>query len=196
MKFKEYIDSTGRTWNHQEDEQANLEHAMLGLIDEVGEISSAIKKHVGYNKELDLVNIKEEIGDATYFLARVTACMFNGDQLDSICTHMDGVADGAPTNSETEAIDNCQYIDIIYAIMFPLTRLYSGVVEGKGVEVAQGTVDSFAGLKLIALYFDMDIKDCMDANIAKLKERYADKFTEQEATVRDLKAEKKVLKKK
>ena len=62
MKFNEFVASTGGTWNAQ-DEVKDLDHALLGLVDEVGELASAFKKHVGYVKELDVTNVKEEIGD-------------------------------------------------------------------------------------------------------------------------------------
>jgi len=44
-------------------------HSALGLSTEAGEILDAIKKHVYYGKELDRVNLFEEVGDLFWYLA-------------------------------------------------------------------------------------------------------------------------------
>lgn len=44
-------------------------HAAKGLVTEAGEIEDALKKHVFYGKELDTVNLKEEMGDIFWYLA-------------------------------------------------------------------------------------------------------------------------------
>lgn len=49
----------------------SLNHLSAGLAGEVGEIVDAIKKHTMYNKELDTVNIKEELGDLEFFLTKL-----------------------------------------------------------------------------------------------------------------------------
>jgi len=46
-----------------------LLHAALGISTEAGEILDALKKKVFYNKELDEVNLKEEMGDLFWYLA-------------------------------------------------------------------------------------------------------------------------------
>jgi NTP pyrophosphatase (non-canonical NTP hydrolase) len=47
----------------------DLQHALLGLTSETGELADAIKKHTIYGKELDKANIKEELGDLAWYLA-------------------------------------------------------------------------------------------------------------------------------
>ncbi len=44
-------------------------HAMLGLVSEIGELADAIKKHLIYDKQLDLVNLVEESGDLDWYRA-------------------------------------------------------------------------------------------------------------------------------
>lgn len=46
-----------------------LLHAGIGLTTESGEFLDALKKHIFYGKELDRVNLKEEIGDLFWYLA-------------------------------------------------------------------------------------------------------------------------------
>jgi NTP pyrophosphatase (non-canonical NTP hydrolase) len=49
----------------------SLNHISAGLAGEIGEIVDAIKKHTMYNKELDIPNLKEELGDLEFFLAKL-----------------------------------------------------------------------------------------------------------------------------
>jgi|SaaInlV_165m_DNA_1040744.scaffolds.fasta_scaffold15702_3 NTP pyrophosphatase (non-canonical NTP hydrolase) len=44
-------------------------HGIDGCVTEAGELQDAMKRHMFYGKELDLVNLKEEIGDIMWYLA-------------------------------------------------------------------------------------------------------------------------------
>ena len=46
-----------------------LLHAFMGLSTEAGEIVDALKKHIFYGKNLDLINIAEELGDCEWYEA-------------------------------------------------------------------------------------------------------------------------------
>lgn len=46
-----------------------LLHACMGASTEAGEMLDAMKKHLYYGKSLDLVNLKEEIGDCLWYLS-------------------------------------------------------------------------------------------------------------------------------
>ncbi len=46
-----------------------LLHAGIGLATETGEFLDALKKSVFYGKELDKVNLKEELGDMLWYMA-------------------------------------------------------------------------------------------------------------------------------
>jgi NTP pyrophosphatase (non-canonical NTP hydrolase) len=46
-----------------------LLHGAIGLSTEVGEFQDALKKHVFYGKELDRVNLSEELGDMFWYMA-------------------------------------------------------------------------------------------------------------------------------
>lgn len=54
----------------------NLLHATVGLAGEGGEALDAAKKHWAYGKELDEENLKEELGDAIFYI--VAACNLMG----------------------------------------------------------------------------------------------------------------------
>ncbi len=46
-----------------------LLHAGIGLATESGEFLDALKKSIFYGKELDIVNLKEELGDVLWYMA-------------------------------------------------------------------------------------------------------------------------------
>ena len=98
-----------------EDGTKRLLHAGIGLSTEAGEFLDALKKHIFYGKELDRVNLAEELGDMFWYMAIVA------DEL--------------------------------------------------GIE----------------------FESVMEKNIAKLKARYGEKFSESRAENRDLNAERKIL---
>lgn len=47
----------------------DLLHASMGLVTEAGEFQDMLKKHFYYGRELDKVNLKEEIGDVLWYCA-------------------------------------------------------------------------------------------------------------------------------
>jgi NTP pyrophosphatase (non-canonical NTP hydrolase) len=78
MNSKEYIQNAIRTestdFNSMNDRLTHdgtkrLLHAGIGLSTEAGEFLDALKKHIFYGKELDRVNLKEEMGDLFWYLA-------------------------------------------------------------------------------------------------------------------------------
>lgn len=46
-----------------------LLHAMLGITSESGEVADQFKRHLIYGKELDRINLMEEIGDLFWYCA-------------------------------------------------------------------------------------------------------------------------------
>ena len=51
-----------------DENKLRLIHASMGLSTESAEFLDAMKKHVFYGKDLDSVNIKEELGDCLWYL--------------------------------------------------------------------------------------------------------------------------------
>lgn len=49
-------------------EDAHLLHMAVGISGEAGELLDAVKKRVIYRKELDRVNVTEELGDLEFYL--------------------------------------------------------------------------------------------------------------------------------
>ena len=47
--------------------KAALQHGIIGILTEAGELGDTIKRHVFYGEELDVENIIEELGDLLWF---------------------------------------------------------------------------------------------------------------------------------
>lgn len=55
----------------QDPQKLRLVHMVMGLSGETGELVDAIKKHLMYGRELDIDNVKEELGDICWYLANL-----------------------------------------------------------------------------------------------------------------------------
>lgn len=64
-----YIELALITKRKEEYMKSDILHSAMGLITEVGELVDSYKRNIFYNKELDLVNIKEELGDILWYMA-------------------------------------------------------------------------------------------------------------------------------
>lgn len=49
-------------------EKCRILHSACGLVSEAGELMDAVIKWIFYEKQLDIVNVKEELGDVEFFL--------------------------------------------------------------------------------------------------------------------------------
>lgn len=62
-------------------------HMVLGMQTEVAELADAYKKHIAYGKDLDLVNVKEELADTCWYIANL--CNLHGwDLRDILATNI------------------------------------------------------------------------------------------------------------
>jgi NTP pyrophosphatase (non-canonical NTP hydrolase) len=53
----------------QATENVRLLHAMIGMVTEAGEIQDQMKKAIFYGKQVDKVNLVEELGDVMWYVA-------------------------------------------------------------------------------------------------------------------------------
>jgi NTP pyrophosphatase (non-canonical NTP hydrolase) len=59
-----------------------VNHAVIGLTGEVGELAAAVERWLYYGHELDVVNVAEEVGDCLWYLAEL--CNAVGVSLSSV----------------------------------------------------------------------------------------------------------------
>lgn len=70
MDLKEYQEQAKRTNAPIENNYKYMTqlHMLMGLQTEVGELTDVFKKHLAYNKEIDWVNVGEEVADIMWYL--------------------------------------------------------------------------------------------------------------------------------
>lgn len=82
MDIKNYQLEAKRTCPKLENNKMDLIHMALGMQTEAAEISDVFKKKLAYDKEVDWVNVKEEIGDLMWYIANL--CSMNQWNLEDI----------------------------------------------------------------------------------------------------------------
>jgi len=71
MEIREYQEKAKRTLVTLTSSLLDDIHMVFGMSTEVGEIEDVYKKHLAYGKNLDLVNVREEIGDLMWYIANM-----------------------------------------------------------------------------------------------------------------------------
>ena len=184
----EYQELAVRTCPDLGHQSTNERHMNLGVITEIGETLDIFKKYMAYNKPMDLVNLGEELADIVWYI--VNKCALENLPLDDnyqevldqtaelLETKMFTVPDLA-VELKTEAI----LVLILNAYCAPVNNIFSAPIV------------QIAFLNHIASWFDLDFGDCLSNNIDKLRVRYPEKFTEENAIERNLEAERVELEK-
>lgn len=79
MEYKDYQEQSQRTFAYRSEPlsqaQTDLLHCAIGLSTESGELLDAFKKHIYYGKQLDVVNIGEEIADCMWYISNLCRLM-------------------------------------------------------------------------------------------------------------------------
>lgn len=71
MNANTFQQQTRKTWNLAEEFDRRVMNACLGIAGETGEVLELIKKDSFHGKPLDKDNLKKEIGDVLYYVARL-----------------------------------------------------------------------------------------------------------------------------
>lgn len=186
---KQYTELTAVTWNFQTKE-LDIDHCLLGISSELGEIESAIKKQVGYRNELDLVNIKEEIGDLLFYIYRLSSIHnieLNWDQAKSYIVKIEddfSIANLLANNNHIREHCLGTRFEVHSRYVFGMTSFSR----------RDGLMISLSSIQALMLYFGFDdIYEIMTINIRKLAVRFPDKYDSFLASNRDLETERKIL---
>ena len=67
--IQDCIRTESTEFNIESRDDQRLLHAAIGMQTESAEFSDALKKHIFYGKELDKVNLKEELGDMLWYMS-------------------------------------------------------------------------------------------------------------------------------
>jgi len=79
VEYNEFVEYLTAPLNNKHQDYM---HAVLGIVTEAGELADAMKKNLAYRKELDTVNIKEELGDLMFYIQM--ACNHFGFKLEDV----------------------------------------------------------------------------------------------------------------
>ena len=71
MQLNEYCELANRTNANLETETLNTLHMLMGMQTEIGELTDPFKKQLAYNKPVDWINVKEEIGDLMWYIGNL-----------------------------------------------------------------------------------------------------------------------------
>lgn len=180
MTFKEYQLNAKRTCAELGSLEMNLSHMVLGIISEQEEFLKAL---VDNNK----VNLIEESADAIWYIANY--CNFRGFDLEEIYnTRQDNVIEAWETEVsqyEVQVSKLADYVKKFIAYKKPLNAENEINCLKILIDIISGDIEEIGG----------DIYDALQNNIDKLKVRFPEKFTEENALNRNLEEERKELEK-
>lgn len=81
MNITEYKKQAMRTCAPLDNTDNNI-HMILGMVTEVGELADVFKKELAYGKDVDWVNVKEELGDLMWYI--INFCTINNINLEDV----------------------------------------------------------------------------------------------------------------
>jgi hypothetical protein len=192
MKRSEYIPLALRTLSTVQSFQLNsaewdIAHAIIGINTEIGELAAAIQGG-------DEINAGEEIGDILWYTAILESrtgfqvVVDSGDPGRLLYLDEDNTKTilrlAYPTNNLI--ITGGQMLDILKKSLF-----YKGHLDLGGMQMLMREFGKEVG-RLID-WMGLDVEVIRHQNIEKLRVRYPDKFTQDDAMFRDLDAERDTL---
>jgi len=175
LSLKEYQQLAKRTLKDLGTDQKNLLHMKMGLMTEIGELLDALKKHIAYGKELDAVNIREEWGDAMWYIANYYTIKgkelhFEAESIFDLFFYM-----SSKNNPEFTLLENMANVLCRNNMSFNET---AALIWSMGKNFIE---------------FNETKGDLLQLNIDKLRKRYPEKYTDEQALVRDTDAEREIL---
>lgn len=183
MEFKQYLIESSRTLKSL-GKELDLLHCATGLVTESAELVDCIKKHVFYGKPLDVVNIKEEIGDILWYIA-IAVRIFDLD-LDLNRQNDDYYKKKIKNQITTKE----GLIKFFLAFNTMINPLCKDII----IRPFPSDFDNiFEEINLICEIYSLDLGEIMDININKLKARFPNNFTQEDALNRNLEKERSIL---
>ena len=179
MNYEQYAPLAIRTAKFISPEM-DRNHAYMGMITEVGELVDAIKREAIYGKPLDLVNLKEEIGDVFWYLNLLwhTGLDKAVETMDFNFVDPEDPLDVMPKFPEGGAVD------FVIHMAANVGSIATGSMPPSVLQI---------GLEYLCFNYDLSLSDVLETNIAKLAARYGDKYSDYAALNRDLTTERAVL---
>jgi NTP pyrophosphatase (non-canonical NTP hydrolase) len=191
----EYQQLASRTCPDLGSEKLNLFHMNSGIVTEIGEAIDPIKKHIAYGKELDLVNVGEEIADACWYIANKARLFLNektNKELWSEEIFKNCIKD-FESQGDLEIKDLFDVTEVLHTISSQIATLVKLNQVETFIERDSVGIDSMTLLFKVAEFLKLDFWQLLTNNIQKLQIRYPEKFSNESALNRNLEEERKVL---
>lgn len=169
-----YQELSKRTCKNLESDKLNLSHMLLGILSEIPELLTAIRKK-------DKTNLGEELGDICWYLSNY--CTFR--QLDFNKIKIKGKQNKPNLNFMMKKVLN--YTDVVKKYV-----AYNKEIDKKEEIEFLGFMKYF--VINMCDFYELSYLEILDKNIKKLKVRYPDIYTDFNALNRDLVNEVNVLK--
>jgi NTP pyrophosphatase (non-canonical NTP hydrolase) len=182
MKLSDYVELacvTESVVDQIEGLESRMLHGLIGLCTESGELLDAMKKHLYYGKELDTVNMLEEIGDLCWYLAIIcdVADIDFAEQIEKAKEFND-------TQEERSLLSVCAELN---AVCGGNLVTYTNSGQPHVIQPLFYLIDE------LVIELDGMWEEICEKNIAKLKARYGEKFDAHKALNRDTDAEREIL---
>jgi NTP pyrophosphatase (non-canonical NTP hydrolase) len=178
MDFKEYQTQAQRTCPDLGSLELNLAHMVLGMNSELEELAHGIENE-------DIVNIGEEVADFQWYF--VNYCRIRG---------IDTLKFGEFLEEGVGVVGGFQIAHLFTYLSRLQDYAKKFIAYGKPIDVGlEMRLLVALQCQLSCLLHDLriPIESILIANIAKLKARYPDKFTTEDAINRDLDKERSIL---
>ena len=190
MKFKEYVPLAMRTCK-QLSFVKHVEHMALGMAGEMGEIIDAIKKAEIYGKELDRVNLAEEVGDVFWYAAGFASTLEDGENLLDIANIGEAIDIEELHKAKQNIVLSLLATNGVIAELC-LEAVYAAH-QCSGEEYKLHARCLIIMAYAVSVLLGIDLEKALDANIEKLAKRYGDKYSDYSALNRDTDAEREIL---
>ena len=181
----EYQQLASRTCPDLGTPELNMLHMNLGIVTEIGEFLDPIKKHIAYGKELDVVNLGEELADIAWYVSNKAKMFMPEDKHNNSWNRTDSFEQGVKLYDTMFKSREHDLTDIV--IMS--NSIIPEDMRKLDDEFYHYGIDNIVVISKICEYFKLDFWQILTNNIAKLQIRYPDKFSNENALNRNLEAE-------
>lgn len=179
MNWNQYLELSEKTLSrefHTDEKVEVLLHAVMGILTELDELLE------NYDRGFDSVNVLEEIGDVIWYFAilgREFGIDFPNLEIKEKAKEPQKIIINLIKNS-------CKLLDILKK------KIYYNKPISEEVFVSLTRIISL-NIADYMNYYDIDVEKSFEVNINKLKARYGEKFSSENAINRNLEVERQIL---
>tara|TARA_R110000868_G_scaffold14414_2_gene67010 strand:- start:24581 stop:25174 length:594 start_codon:yes stop_codon:yes gene_type:complete len=191
--IKDYQLQTSRTDTNLDSCLKNETHYILGFITEFGELSDGYKKQLAYNKELDFVNVGEEWADFGWYLGRYTQLLLKELNItsDEYYDYLIEFGYDHFDNFFAEIMLDEYEKDVVKPML--LTSFIPALNKVMENQDKESLLIFTSWWWTLGKELGINREKALSNNLNKLKLRYPEKFTSENAINRDLDGERKIL---